>query len=356
MAGRDPSPEKAFVLQELGRALMMAEDDRAIETATESLRIAEQFGLDAYRARNLNTIGCSKVTSGDRSGLEDLEQARAIGAEAHSHEEASALANLQTMYSLLGDLSRSFELQEQTLAIARRQGVAAFIRWQEVEQAQQWYWSGRWAEAAERVDEVIEAAEEGSPHYMDSVALYVRSAILFARGDLGAAAADARRGSKLARSTNDPQAVNPAIALEAFVEASAGNTRAANAVADELLAAWEKGVRPQHEAVDGAWALVALGRKAELEAALDRVSAQTLWHEAARRIASGDFAGAADIYGEIGSVPTEAYTRLRAAEAFARAGDRLEADRQLRLALPVFTRLGAKAWSAEAEKLLAASA
>jgi ATP/maltotriose-dependent transcriptional regulator MalT len=336
---------------------MMAEDDRAIETATESLRIAEQFGLDASRARNLNTIGCAKVTSGDRSGLEDLELARAIGAEAHSHEEASALANLQTMYSLLGNLARSRELQEQTLAIARRQGVAAFIRWQEVEQAMQWYWSGRWAEAFERVDEVIGAAEEASPHYMDSVALYVRSAILLARGEVGASAADARLGSKLARPTNDPQSVNPAIALEAFVEASAGDTRAANAVADELLAAWDKGgVRPQQEAVDGTWALVALGRTAELEAALDRVSAQTLWHEAARRIASGDLGGAADVYAEIGSVPTEVYARLRAAEAFARAGDRVEADRQLSLALPVFTRLGATAWAAEGEKLLAESA
>ena len=74
------------------------------------------------------------------------------------------------------------------------------------------------------------------------------------------------------------------------------------------------------------------------------MSAQTLWHEAARRVATVDLAGAADMYLEIGSVPTEAYARLRAAEAFAQAGDRVEADRQLRLALPVFTRLGATAY------------
>ncbi|HEV8099278.1 MAG TPA: adenylate/guanylate cyclase domain-containing protein [Gaiellaceae bacterium] len=357
VADRDPSPEKAFVLQELGRALMMAEDERAIATATESLQLAEQLGLDASRARNLNTIGCAKVTSGDRSGLEDLEQARAIGAEAHSHEESSAVANLQTMYGVLGDLRRAGELQEQTLAIARQRGIGAFIRWQEVEQAMHWYWSGRWAEAFERVNEVIEAAEEGSPHYMDSVALYVRSAILLARGDLDAAVADARLGLKVARMTNDPQSVNPAIALEAFVEATVANKQAANAVADELLAAWgDKGMRPQQEAVDGAWALVALGRTAELQAALDHVRAQTIWHDAAGRIASGDLAGAADVYAEIGSLPTEAYARLRAAEAFARAGDRAEADRQLRLALPVFTQLGATAWAADAESLLAESA
>jgi len=73
-------------------------------------------------------------------------------------------------------------------------------------------------------------------------------------------------------------------------------------------------------------------------------------------IASGELAAGADVFARIGSVPDEAYTRLKAAEAFLAAGDRAEADRQLRLALPVFTRLGATAWAAEAESLLAESA
>ena len=70
----------------------------------------------------------------------------------------------------------------------------------------------------------------------------------------------------------------------------------------------------------------------------------------------GDLSRAADVYAEIGSVPDEAYARLRAAEELVRAGNRAEADRQLRLALPVFAELGAGAWQAEAEALLAASA
>jgi hypothetical protein len=39
-----------------------------------------------------------------------------------------------------------------------------------------------------------------------------------------------------------------------------------------------------------------------------------------------------------------------------RGGERAEADRQLRLALPVFAQLGATAWAAEGEALLAESA
>jgi hypothetical protein len=151
--------------------------------------------------------------------------------------------------------------------------------------------------------------------------------------------------------------MHPAIAFAARAELAAGNLDAANTLADELLAVWaERGMRPQQEAVDGSWVLTALDRTAELEAAIDRAVAETPWHEAARRIASGELAGAADVYAEIGTVPDEVYARLKAAEAFVAAGDRPGADRQLGLALPVFAQLGATGWAAEGEALLAASA
>jgi tetratricopeptide (TPR) repeat protein len=127
VADRGPSPQKTFALQEFARALMMANDPRAVDLASESLRLAEELGLDASRARNLNTLGCWKVLNGDPSGIEDLERAIEIGTAAGSHEGVSAMANLQTMVSTLGDLRRAGELQERTLTAARRQGVTSFI-------------------------------------------------------------------------------------------------------------------------------------------------------------------------------------------------------------------------------------
>jgi class 3 adenylate cyclase len=343
---RAPSAAKAYVLQELARVLMMGDDERAIDLATESLRLAEELGLDACRSRNLNTIGCGKVKTGDRSGLEDLERAVEIGAAANSHEEVSALANLQTMLALLGELRRADELQAQTLMAARRQGVVGFIRWQEAERAFHSYLRGRWGEALEEADRFIEAAEAGSPHYMDSVCRFVRGAISLARGDTESALLDARRATELARVIKDPQSLYPAIAFQARVELAAGNAKEANALADELLAVWgDEGARALLELVDGAWALTGLGRNDELLAAVERARAQTLWHEAARKIAEEDAAGAAEVYAEIGSVPDEAYARLRAGT-----------EEQLRLALPVFAELRATAWRAEAESLLAKSA
>jgi len=99
-----------------------------------------------------------------------------------------------------------------------------------------------------------------------------------------------------------------------------------------------------------------LGRADEVLAALEAESrAITPWHAAARRLASGQLVEAAEIFAEIGSVPDEAYARLKAAEAFAAGGNRVAADVQLRLVLPVFARLRATAWIAEGEALLAES-
>ena len=103
---RGPSPAKAFVLQELGRTSMMADDfPRAIEFASESLRLAETLHLAAARARNLNTLGVSRVATGDPGGVADLERAMEIAAAAHSHEEIGAAANLTWLNVLLGDMS-----------------------------------------------------------------------------------------------------------------------------------------------------------------------------------------------------------------------------------------------------------
>ena len=355
---RGPSPEKAYVLQELSRIAMMGNDfDRAIELGSESLGLAEELGLDATRARNLNTLGVARIHTGDPGGLDDLEQAVAIAAAAHSHEEASAAANLTWMTALLGDLRRAGELHEQGRRIADRLGLDGFIRWQRAEHAFHCHWEGRWDEAFATAEEFIQEVEAGQAHYMEAACRYIRGTIHLARGDVTAALADARRATDAARGARDPQILDPALAFEARTRLAVDDRERANALADELLDAWRsQGVPPGHESVDGVWAFSELGRSSEFADALERGRAQTPWHEAARLVIAGDVVGAADLYAEIGSVPDEAYARLRAAAALVGAGRRAEADAQLRLALPVLAKLGANAWVAEAEALLAESA
>ena len=355
---RGPSREKAFVLQELARLLMMREDlPRTIEVVSESLQLAEDLGLEGIRSRNLNTRGSARVLEGDDGGFADLEEAMAVGAAAGSHEEMSALANLTWMRVQAGDVRGAVPLHVRCLRLADRLGLETYILWQRAEHVIYCQWEGKWDEALSTADRFIRDAEAGSGHYMEGTCRYLRASIELARGDPEGALADAARATELAQVAKDPQNLNPALAFEAQVRLANGDEAAANALADELLVAWsESGVRPPHESVYGAWAFRDLGRSDEFLVVLDRARGQRRWHEAARLISTGDLAGAADVYERIGTVPDEAYARLRAARALVSAGNRGEADRQLRLALAVFAQLGATAWTSEAEALLSASA
>jgi hypothetical protein len=102
--------------------------------------------------------------------------------------------------------------------------------------------------------------------------------------------------------------------------------------------------------------LTELGREGELETIVESATVSTRWLDAARTYASGAFGEAADVYAEIGSVPDEAFARLRAAEALVAAGRRPEADAQLQRALTFYRSVGATAYIREAESLFAASA
>jgi len=80
------------------------------------------------------------------------------------------------------------------------------------------------------------------------------------------------------------------------------------------------------------------------------------WARAAGAICSGDFREAADVLGQIGYRPGEAYARLRAARQLVEDGRRAEADEQLQQALAFWREVGAMRYVREGEALLAASA
>jgi class 3 adenylate cyclase len=84
--------------------------------------------------------------------------------------------------------------------------------------------------------------------------------------------------------------------------------------------------------------------------------APTRWFQAAAAMAAGRFAEAADRFAEIGSLPDEAFARLRAAERLLAVGARTEGGAQLQRALAFFRQVGAGGYLSRAEALVAASA
>jgi class 3 adenylate cyclase len=357
-----PSRPKALILGQLAISLMVAgQSQEAVRVGRAAVEIAENLQLDDLRAYALNTVGMARVTLGDSAGIRDLEQALAIAVEKNLPESGRAYNNLAEITSNeLGNLTRGFELRAEGRRVAERFGLAHMVRWLRGELVGEYYWTGRWDEALALTAEILSEAEAGSPGYMDSMCLMARARIGAARNDDGALG-DATEALDLARITKDPQVLYPALALRARIALGVGRLEEAGALVDELLALWT--TRPDtiiHSHLESfrdlAPVVRTLGRGAELVSISEGAVKRTPWIEAATAFVSGDFQRAAAIYAKCGSLPDEAYARLRAADALIAAGRRTDGDRELERALAFYRSVKAKAYLTEGEALLAKTA
>jgi class 3 adenylate cyclase/tetratricopeptide (TPR) repeat protein len=358
-----PSRVKATVLASLTAALMIkGQPEEAIEIGRQALAMAEALGLDQERAQVLNYIGAARVFCGDPGGLADLEQAVAIAVQANLPDSTVACGNFGSMLISLGDLARGFELQAEGRQAAERFGMAGELRWLRAEQVSQDYWQGRWDATLAGADQFIAEAEAGSPHFMEPTCRLVRGLIRLARGDLPGALADATAAGEFATRLGDVEAVLPALAFHTYALLANRRVQEAGARASELLAKLtETGALATSPDWSGQLAVVlhVLGRGDELLELLELAASAripTPWQQAATAIAAGRFEEAADRYAEIGSLPDEAFARLRAAEQLLGAGRQVEGTAQLQRALAFYRQVGAAGYLREAHALVAASA
>ena len=100
--------------------------------------------------------------------------------------------------------------------------------------------------------------------------------------------------------------------------------------------------------VELAWTAEQLGIADSVSSWIDAIVYPSTWHEAARAILAGDFAQAADIFFQIGSLPDEARALMKAGEL----GERVQLER----ALEFYRSAGATRYAQQCETLLAASA
>ena len=360
--GVPPSRSKANTLGVLSTTLMMAgESKEAIRIGREAFEIADELGLDDLRAHTLNSIGVSRTALGDMGGIEDVERALAIAVEKNLAESVRAYGNLAEVVSNdLGDLRRGFKLRALGRRAAERFGDVPNMRFLRGELAIECYWTGRWDEGLEIVEETLAEAAAGSPGYMDAMCRLMRARVELARGQ-AEAIEDAVGVLDAARNIKDLQVLYPALAFRAVADLNGGRAETAVALVDELLTLWSS--TPETILIshlesfrDMANVTSALGRGAELIAVSRSATMQTPWIEAATAFVSGDFERAAEIYARAGSLPDEAFARLKAAEALLAAGRPADGDRELQHALAFYRSVDAKAFLREAEALLAETA
>jgi hypothetical protein len=307
------------------------------------------------RVRALHHVGSARVLSGDRGGLADLERGVAIAVELNSPATVEALINLASISIELGDLARGFELQAGGRRAAERFGIPGWLRHLQAEQAMEDYWRGHWDAAVRHADAFLATSRTSSRHYMDVTCRLVRGYVHLARGDLPAALEEADNLLEVARTTADFQQLNPAPAFCARASLDVGDLGQAGAYATELLATMAQAEQVLMGAgwmPDLAVVLEALGRGDELRG-LAADQHPTPWLAAAAAAAAGELERAADLCAEIGSLPDEAFVRLRAAGQLLDAGRPADAHAQLRRAVAFHRAVGAGAYLRQAEQLLA---
>ncbi len=351
------SPQKAFVVGQAARFLALAGRTRdALELAERAIAMANELGDDVLLGDVLNTRGFARANDGDRDGIHDLERSLELGLETNSRFAMRAYINLgSTLFDVVGDVARSEELTRDGLQHAVRLGLGLSQRWFRGNLTDLTYHGGLWAESLGLAEAEIADPE---PHYLLGSCRIVRALIRLARGDTSGAATDAKLAAEHSRRIRDPQALLPALATRSFVLACIGDVSGADDALAELARAraeLEVPGLPGTAITVLAFALLELGREAELLDEQQALGASTPWLDAALAIGRGDLVGAAVILLSTGSVAFEAHARLRAAQRLAASGRRVEAASQLAVAISFYRGVGAVAAVHEAEELLSAA-
>jgi class 3 adenylate cyclase/tetratricopeptide (TPR) repeat protein len=357
--GRPPSVEVGQAKAHLAKYLMVSSrSSDAIRVGREALAVADALGVDDIRTSALNSVGTARINLGDLGGFDDIERSIEVAETANlPWHLARGNVNLGVSLFYAGDMRRALEVHERNLAYARRIGMEGGIIWNKAEVAFDLLLLGRWDESLAIVDAEIARMEAGAPHYLEVQHRQTRARIRLGRGDPSGALADADRGVEVGRSARDPQALLPTLAERGRVLMLIGRTDEAVASIQEIL----DSMGPQ-PVMDWAWWIVPaaivfaeVGRAQEI-LALGGEELPSRWIQAGRHWAAGDLSRAADVFGEIGSAPDEAYARMKHAERLAVDGRAAEAERDLARAAELYRAMGATAYLDQAEGVLASSA
>jgi class 3 adenylate cyclase/tetratricopeptide (TPR) repeat protein len=315
-----------------------------LEIAQSTLPLVEELGADELTSHVLNTLGMARAWLGDGGGADDLRRAVELAKAANAPEAIHlGLNNLANVLWLMGDLDGASASLARARESDERHGFAGGLRWLDVEDMFDHDLRGEWDEALAHASAFLERSE-GGRHVQQAAAHVVRALILVARGELGAAQADAEIGLAYGRESKGED-LPPALAYTARVFVAVGRQDEAEALLAELL--------EEHRATLGIhWLrelpllLAELGRGDDYLAAVMETPPSP-WLEAGVAVAEGNFLEAAESYERRGVRATEAWARLLAAE-----GGRQDAGAQAARALDYFRSVRATPFVRRCEALL----
>lgn len=305
------SGDKSAVLEAWGvlvnDALMSGDGQGALAAAQPALELARELADDRQRALLLSFVAQAKMMLGE---LEPDERDESLALFKQLKTPTAPLALIWSgaaAAEIGGDVRRGLEYNREALAVASRFSLRWLEAFAQANIAGAAYWLGDWTEAVDLIERLpVEAGAQiaYSRWFLSAAAARIAAA----RGEVAAAAGHAGEALDLARAAEDPQCVDPALAVAARV---AGDEHAV----DELLARIrEHGHVVPYAVADLAFAVDAMGRQTELLALLDDRPHPSPWLAAARAVAEGRWRDAAELFDHIGALPEAATSWLRAGE------------------------------------------
>jgi class 3 adenylate cyclase len=355
LADEPPSVTKGYVLATAGffiGAGTRREHDQGIQVCREGASIAAALGRSDVQGHALILAGCIRVIARDFGGLDEMREGLELAKSANSPYALVGFGNLAACQWSLGQVEESLQLTEEASAFVERFSEHWYARWLRSEHIMLEYYRGRWDDALAVADAVSADQLTGSRLLVG----WVRGAVAIARGDVALVAA-ADELTRAATEIEEPIFRIPAAALASFLSLHAGEVGRAGGLFTDALLRWRQTEElPADWALELAYVSVSLGEEGRfLEVARNQPHV-TPWLEAAVAAAEGDLPSAADVLARIGAEPDGAYARLLAAERLADEGRSEQAGAQAELALAYHRTVGASAYVARAETLLAAVA
>jgi hypothetical protein len=254
--------------------------------------------------------------------------------------------------SYLADVERCFELQAEGRRIAERVTRGPLLTWLTGERTTELYLRGRWDEAAEIGERLVERMSRArNPHFIEVPTRWVLSQIALGHGDDERAEHESSVALERGRAVGDLQVLYGAFAWRAVVLLETGRDEAARSIVSEFIEHLGREVErtgqtftPWAERLILVWLCVRYEYANELARLFDATRpwpVDSPWTPLVRAIFERDLVTAASRAEERGLLPDAAFLRLKG---------RVEVER----ALAFYRQVGATRYVAEAEKLLAA--
>ena len=227
---RPSTKEKASVLAMYGGQLVLAhEPARARELTQEAVEIAEELGDVERQALALLALG----------NFDDMERALQLAVQSNFLVTAArCYGNFGDAWaSHRADVERCFALQGEGRRLAERIGGGPLLHWFTGEHAAELYLRGRWDDAVEVGERLVEEMSRSTnPHFIQVPTRVVLALIAIARDDAERAERLSTVALERGRAIGDLQVLYMAFASRAVVLAETGRDEEARAIVSEFIA------------------------------------------------------------------------------------------------------------------------